>query len=374
MRTSCSSNFLPGAPREDVSRERAPNTNPGSVRRPATRWVFVGSWSVIVIGALAAGCHRGTDEPQVVVYSALDREFAEPVLQKFEQRSGIRVRAKYDVESTKTVGLANALLQERGRPRCDVFWNNEMLHTLRLDAQGMLDEYASPERIHFPEPYRSPESHWFGIAARARVLIVNIEKVLPAERPDSIENLVDPRWKGQVGIAKPLFGTTATHAAVLFAYWGEDRARTWFQKLSENARILSGNRQVALDVASGRLAFGLTDTDDAIAEVERGAPVAIVFPDQQGFGTLRIPNSVAVIRGAPHLVQARQLVDFLLSADVETRLAEGPSGQFPLREPAPATSRIVWPADVRWFPVDFPAAAAAWPTAQGVLRQLFAAP
>ena len=71
--------------------------------------------------------------PEVVVYSALDREFSEPVLDDFTKASGIRVLAKYDDESTKTVGLTSAIIQESGRPRCDVFWNNEIINTLRLE-------------------------------------------------------------------------------------------------------------------------------------------------------------------------------------------------------------------------------------------------
>ena len=47
--------------------------------------------------------------------------------------------AKYDDESTKTVGLTNVIIQEAGRPRCDVFWNNEILNTLRLEEKGLLE-------------------------------------------------------------------------------------------------------------------------------------------------------------------------------------------------------------------------------------------
>ena len=54
----------------------------------------------------------------------------------FEKASGIRVLPKYDVESTKTVGLTAAIIAEAARPRCDVFWNNEILNTLRLEAEG----------------------------------------------------------------------------------------------------------------------------------------------------------------------------------------------------------------------------------------------
>ncbi|MCA9201358.1 MAG: extracellular solute-binding protein, partial [Planctomycetales bacterium] len=173
-------------------------------------------------------------------------------------------------------------MAERSRPRCDVFWNNEILNTLRLEKAGLLDVYTSPEAAHYPQQFVSPSGAWHGLAARARVLIVNTEVVAAADAPDSIDDLLDPRWKGRIGVAKPLFGTTATHAACLFAAWGDDKAKDFFRRLKANeVQVLSGNKQVAQAVSAGRLAFGLTDTDDAYIEREiRKSPVSIVFPDQ----------------------------------------------------------------------------------------------
>ena len=71
----------------------------------------------------------------VVVYTALDEQFSRPIFEQFTAETGIRVLAKYDTESTKSVGLTQALLAERARPRCDVFWNNEIVNTLRLATQ-----------------------------------------------------------------------------------------------------------------------------------------------------------------------------------------------------------------------------------------------
>ncbi|MGI9456850.1 MAG: hypothetical protein ACR2NU_09820, partial [Aeoliella sp.] len=68
------------------------------------------------------GCSR---EPQeVVVYTALDEVFSQPILDQFAAETGSKVLVKGDTESTKTVGLAQAIISERDRPRCDLFWNN----------------------------------------------------------------------------------------------------------------------------------------------------------------------------------------------------------------------------------------------------------
>src|SRR6185369_17457908 len=70
--------------------------------------------------------------PKLVVYCAHDAEFAEAILKKFEFQTGIPVIVKYDTEATKSLGLTEQIIQDGAHPRCDVFWNNELLGTLDL--------------------------------------------------------------------------------------------------------------------------------------------------------------------------------------------------------------------------------------------------
>ena len=258
----------------------------------------------------------------MVVYTALDQEFSEPIFDEFTRRTGIVVRAEVRHRITKTVGLTQAIIAERERPRCDLFWNNEILNTLRLERAGLVAavQVAGGAPTIRPALVR-PQDMWYGFAARARVLIVNTNHVPEERRPKSIRDLTDPQWYERCGIAKPLFGTTATHAACLFAAWGDDEAKEFFRGVKRNARIMSGNKQVAEAVAAGTLAFGLTDTDDALVEIEKGMPVAIVYPDQgEGeLGTLFIPNTLALIKGSPHPKEAEKLVDYLAVGRSGTR-------------------------------------------------------
>lgn len=319
------------------------------------------------------GCWASTG-PEVVVYSALDREFAEPVLNEFADTTGIHVRGVYDIESSKTVGLVERIIQETDRPVCDLFWNNEILHTLRLEKLGLLSVYRTPHAEVYPAMYRSADGRWHGFAARARVLIVNTRRVADADHPHSIEDLANEKWRGQTGIARPLFGTTATHAACLFVALGDEKARDFFRRLKANdVQVLAGNKQVAQRVSGGQLAFGLTDTDDAIIELEAGHPVAIIYPDQAAgqLGTLFIPNTLALIKGAPNVEQARPLIDFLLSPHVESKLAAGPSAQIPLNPNVDSKLRVESPNTIRSMQVDFAKAAEKWESASEFLRENF---
>lgn len=329
-----------------------------------------------VLICLCAGCITQTGN-EVVVYSALDREFAEPVLNRIGSELNLRVLPKFDQESNKTVGLVTEIIQSKSRPQADIFWNNEILHTLRLQKMGLLEVYRSPAAKEFPSQYISSYDQWHGFAARARVLLVNTNLINRLdEMPDSICDLADPKWKNQCAIARPLFGTTATHAAVLFATMGEASAVDLLTKIANNAAVEGGNKQVAIKVARGEYAFGLTDTDDAIIELNKANPVAIVFPDQNSdqMGVLLIPNTLSIIKNGPNPTRARILVDRLLAADVEEELSQSQSAQIPLSQSATTKSPAVPDTGIlKVMQVDFERAAEQWDRATKILIRLFPA-
>ncbi len=332
-----------------------------------------------VAGLVLAACFGcgGPPAPDLVVYAALDGEFSEPILKDFGKDHGFNVSPKFDTEAYKTIGLCRAIVEEQNRPRCDVFWNNEILGTLRLQEQGLLQAYDSPLAKNYPDHFRSPEGYWYGFAARARVLVVNPDKVPEAEWPRSILDLADERWRGRLAMAKPLYGTTFTHACCLFGHWGDERAKEFFRALKANdVQIVGGNKDSAEQVATGKLVIGLTDTDDAVVFQDQGYKLAIIYLDRDAqsddLGTLFIPNTLGIVKDCPHPEAARKLIDHLLSAEVETRLAEGPSAQIPLGAKANVKHRLET-AGVKPMKVDFAAAAKKWDTARDFLRETFGA-
>jgi iron(III) transport system substrate-binding protein len=314
-----------------------------------------------------------------VLYSAQDEEFAEQLLRAFTAQTGLAVAPKYDTEANKSVSLYLELVTEKAHPRCDVFWNNEVLATILLQRQGMLEPYASPSAEPFPASAKGPDHTWCAFAARARVLIVNSKLVPKADRPRSLLDLTQPRWKGKVAMAKPQYGTSATQAACLFEVLGRDKAERFYQDLKKNdVQVVAGNKQVAEGLAAGHFLVGVTDTDDAIIEVEAGKPLALVFPDRDRpagdrMGTLFIPNTLAILKGSPNAAGARKLVDFLLSPEVETRLSASASHQIPLNPQARSElpKEIETPRTVKVMAVDFDKAADLWEEVQAFLTREF---
>lgn len=311
-----------------------------------------------IVLALLLGC--GSPRPQVVVYVSLDRIFSEPILQRFEKDTGIRVVIVTDTEANKTTGLVEKLIATKDKPEADVFWNNEIMRTIQLKRLGILERYETYA------PIKDPEGYWSGFAARARVILYNTELVREAP-PTSLEDFTKPEWKGRFALARPLFGTTATHVASLFA---EDPAKA--EKLlralkANDVKIVEGNATARNDVMDGRIAACFTDTDDANGALLLKRPVKMVYPDP----TLLIPNTAALIRGGPNPTEAKRLVDYLTSRGVEARLAKSRSAQIPLRPDVPAYGPDFDPAKIKAMPVDFDKVADALERSTKFVREEF---
>ncbi len=304
--------------------------------RPFSHFGFVIA-CLLAAGLWLAGC-GGEAEQTVVVYTSVDPPFARQVFAEFEKETGIRVKPLFDPESNKTMGLVQQLLREKNRPRADVWWSGEWFGTLRLAEAGVLAEYESPVAADLPARFRDPAGLWTAFAARPRVLVYNTKHVARADLPTGIDELTAAPWKGRLTMANPKAGTTRGWAAAMIALKGREAGRRLLENLRASCPVISaGNSDVVRLVARAAtpqdIVVGLTDADDVWVRKGQGEPVDMIYLDQGdgAIGTLLIPNSVAVVRGGPHADAARRLIDFLVSAKVETMLAESRSRNVPLR-------------------------------------------
>ena len=239
----------------------------------------------------------------VIVYAAQDQVYAERILQEFERQTGIKVRAVYDSEATKTVAIANRLLAERGHPQCDVYWGNEELRTRQLASRNIFRE----------------TNGWAAFGYRSRRMVVPAS-LDGAAVPTSLVELTNPVYRGKVALAYPLFGTTAAHFLALRQHWGESNWLAWCRALAANKPFLVNGNSVAVKfVARGEAVIGLTDSDDIASEIREGAKLKALPISGQ---TLLIPNTVAVVRHAPHSAAAQRLFDYLQTRAVTDRLVQ----------------------------------------------------
>ena len=324
---------------------------------------------IVALGALLYWLFAAEPEADVVVYCGVDQDQSQEIVQAYEKETKRRARFEGESEAFRSIGLPRRLKEEAAHPKADVFWSNEIMNMVDIGNQGLLAPLPAGVAEKFPPLWRDPMGHYVAFGARARVLLINTE-VLPDEddHPRRVADLLDPRY-AEMGVltcmAAPLTGTTYTHAVALLTE-DEEAARTFLEAVALAGRtgrmkITPSNGSAmreTRDPANG-IAFCLTDTDDAWKAIREGAPVKVVYPDQgEGeMGTVLIPNTVAVVKGAPHPEAAAELLTWLVSPENEMRLAKGPSAQIPLR---PELARAQMPAHVSRPGTEFRPAEVDW--------------
>jgi len=324
--------------------------------------VLVGALGLTVLG----GC--GGDAPGVVLYCGVDQDQSQSIAKIFQDETGIAFAFHGEVEAMRSIGLPQNLRFEKDRPRADVFWSNEIMHMVDLVRGGIMDPLPKGLAEEFPQVWRDPKGMYVAFGARARIFLVNTE-LLPDEKdhPKKLADLLDPKY-AEMGLttcmAEPLTGTTYTHAVAMltkdkvaseqfFEAVAAAREKGTMKVVGSNGRVMR-----AVKDADNKVAFGLTDTDDAWIAIQEGKPVTIVYPDQgEGqSGAVLIPNTAALVRGRPNPENAEKLLRWLVSAENEARLAASRSAQMPLREgvAVPADGHVKRPG------VDFRAAEVDW--------------
>jgi len=319
---------------------------------------------ILIVAVVAAsslfvqGCERdrernrgsravaGKGAGKVVVYTSVDEQFAEVVLERFEERSEIELSILTDSEAGKTTGLVQKIEAEASRPRADVFWSSELFGTILLARKGLLEPYDSPAAADIPDRYKDPQHRWTACAVRGRVVAFDLNRIAADDIPRKWEDLADPRFASGLAYANPLFGTTRGHVAAMFALWGPERGRRFLTNLRDNgALMVDGNSSALRMVMTGGAKLCATDTDDVWLGRIKGAPLDMVYPDMGDGGTLLIPCSVALVKGGPNVAGARKVVDFLVSAEVERMLAKSFSHNIPVREALRQEMGMDWPSE-----------------------------
>ncbi len=293
----------------------------------------------------------------LILYTSIDEPYVRPIVRDFEKQTGLSVQLVTDTEATKTAGLVEKLAAEAAHPRADVYWGNEIFHTLQLTKQGLFQPYASPAGADISPRWRDAGDLWHAVGLRARVIAISTrpeakDAVAPIR---TLEDLTNPALKGHIALCHPAFGTASGHIAALYLLWGPEKFDTVMRGLRANdVKLLGGNSAVADQIASGALWAGPTDNDDVTNGKSNGDKIEQIIPNQSDIGTLMMPTTLALVAGAPHPDAGKKLIDFLLDPAIEKRLIDAGYIGYSVRGTH---------ATVKAMDLDYPKAAAVMRTA-----------
>ena len=285
----------------------------------------------IALLALAGCGNGGQAQDTLTLYSGRSSELVSPLIELFEQETGIEVETKF----ADTAATVATVLEEGDRSPADVVWAQDAGALGALAAEERFAELPDDLLEQVPARFRSPEGLWVGTSGRARVLVYNKENVPTDELPASIFDLTDEKWKGRVGWA-PTNGSFQAFVTALRVLRGDDEARGWLEAmLANDVRDYESNAPIVQAVAAGEIDAGLVnhyyllelgEQDEGIKDraanhfFERGDP-----------GNLINVAGVGILDTAPHVGAARRFVEFLLSRTGEQYFDEE-TIEYPLRE------------------------------------------
>ncbi len=259
----------------------------------------------------------------LVIYSGRSESLIQPVLDAFQAKYP---NVKILLKSGSNSELANALIEEQANPQADVFVTTEIFTIQSLYQQGLFASYRPVGVELLPAEFIGPEDSWVGLTRRARVIMYNTELVSADEAPQSIFDLTDPKWQGQIAAAGSTNGGMQAQIAAMRQLLGDVDTQEWLVGLMANdVTFFGGHTDVRKAVGAGEFKIGLVNHYYYYLQLAEGSPVGIVFPDQgEGqMGLVTNATAAATVKGVKNVSAAQAFLDFLISEEGQKLFAEG---------------------------------------------------
>ena len=291
----------------------------------------------ICLGLVLAAPFAVAATDEVNVYSYRKPQLIDPLFEAFTQQTGIKVNSVFAKK-----GLLERLKSEGRNSPADLVFTTDIGRLTDIQRAGLTQSVDSRAlRAAVPANYREPQGHWFGLTARARIIVVSKDRVTLGEIED-YENLVDPLWQGRVCTRSAKHPYMAALTASMIAVHGDAHAKQWLDGLRNNlARRPQGNDRAQVKA----IYHGLCDVAlinhyymaKMLADPKQKSwaeSVRVIFPNQSGRGAHMNVSGVALTKHAPHRDSAIVLMEFLASEQGQALYAKE-NGEYPVRSGVP---------------------------------------
>ncbi|HEP1436957.1 extracellular solute-binding protein [Streptococcus pyogenes] len=298
------------------------------------KW-FIGLLCLVILalsgGALALKTLSSKQQmpKELVILSPNSQTILTSTIPAFEEKYGIKVR----LIQGGTGQLIDQLRQKNKQLKADIFFGGN--YTQFESHKDLFKSYVSPQVATVISDYQLPSHRATPYTINGSVLIVNNE-LAQGLTITSYEDLLQPALKGKIAFADPNSSSSAFSQLtnILLAKGGYTNADAWayMKRLLVNMNSIraTSSSEVYQSVAEGKMIVGLTYEDPCINLQKSGANVSIVYPKE---GTVFVPSSVAIIKHAPNMTEAKLFINFMLSRDVQNAFGQSTSNR-PIRQDA----------------------------------------
>lgn len=301
---------------------------------------------VSIVPLTIAAPRNKAKKEKLMVYTSMKEQLIGQLRDAFVKKYP---NVQFDYYSAGAGKLMAKLATERqaGNIVVDVIWTSEIPDFYQLKKEGMLEKYISPEADKVVSPIKDEDGYFIPVRLGTLGIAYNTNHIKTP--PKTWDDLLKKEYADGFGIANPaLSGTAMVSVAAMVQNLGWD----YFEKLRANgAKIGKGSGEVIDDTALGDLKACLAVDYITIGKIQKGATLGFAYLDK----ILVIPSPAAIIKGSKNMETAKKFIDFLLSTEGQTIIAN--SLTLPIREDVPIVKNVglVTPQEAvrRAMPIDY---------------------
>jgi len=279
---------------------------------------------------------------KLVIYNAGSPELGNDLVRAFSMKYP---EVKTDVIRQGSGELITRIKGEAGKPQGDVILAvaKENLEVIR----DLLQSYKVREDAAFPDDVKDTQEYkFYGFSFNIQAFIVNTDLVPLSDAPKTWKDLGDKKWRGQVVLANPaLSGSAYAQLYQMVDLYGWD----FINNVRKVTTFVPKSTLVYTFVGRGEFAIGVTGEGNVFGEINKGHPVAAVYPSD---GTGLRFDAAGIIKGGPNLDNAKLFMDWLTTKDALAIISKAPHFRRMARPDVPPPPGLKPSDEIKFFPYE----------------------
>lgn len=292
------------------------------------KWLAVGALCTLAVGISACGSggaipgskqdKKSSGGNTVMLYSSMQEDQLNAIKQAFEKKYP-DIKLDYYFAGTGKVITKIATEAKSGQVAADVIWVGDPADYIGFKKMGILQKYSSPEAKDIDPVFIDKDGYYTGARMMNMGIAYNPQKVSKEEAPKNWDDLLDPKWKGQIVMTDP--GTAGTTKYAVGALMENEKyGKAYFEKLKENGTELqSGTTATHNQIAAGAYKVGICLDYVTQNLKSKGSTIEFVYPQKD---IISIYSPIALVKGAKNEANAKKLYDFILSKEGQEVLVQ----------------------------------------------------
>lgn len=290
---------------------------------------------LLAISLLAVSC--GSTKDTLTVYSGRTENLIGPLLQDFAESTGIDIEVRYG----QSADLALLIDTEGDKSPADIFISQSPGAVGFLAGNELLQPIGSEILSLVPDEFRNADGLWVGMSGRVRVIVYNKDLIDPDDLPDSVFDLVDERFRGQVAVAPPN-GSFQDFVTAMRETHGDGETLTWMEGLVANdAQTYPNNTSIVMAVGRGDIPIGLVNHyyNYRAQNEDPGVPSENYYFPNGDIGSLLIVTAIGILSSSDKPETAEKLVEFMLSERAQVFFSKE-TFEYPLAADVPPAEQL----------------------------------